>query len=58
MVYKKSTALNITSNMSSFENNIKLDGEILYLRSRSQKLLFMIFLNFIFSHVLDQYQDG
>ena len=34
--YKKTTDMNITSSMSSNGNNKKLDGEILYLRSRSR----------------------
>ena len=46
--YKKTTDMNITNNMSSNGNNKKLDGEILYLRSRSRslKLQFMIFFKF------------
>ena len=34
-VCKKTTDMNITSNMSSVGNNKIMDGEILYLRSRS-----------------------
>ena len=34
--YKKTTDINITGSMSSNGNNKKLDGEILYLRSRSR----------------------
>ena len=34
-VYKDTTDMNITSNMSSVGNNEKLDGEILDIRSRS-----------------------
>ena len=33
---KKTTDMNITSSMSSVGNNKNLDGEILYLRSRSR----------------------
>ena len=34
-MYKKTTDMNIISNRSSVGNNKKLDGEVLYLRSRS-----------------------